>query len=320
MSSSSVLARPLVSVIVPVFNSERFVGDCLRSVLAQDIHSIEVIVVDDGSTDGTPEIVRSFDARVTYLRQQNSGSAVARNRGLEQARGTFIAFCDSDDLWVPDRLAQQVSFLTGQSEYQAVAGAFKAVPEDFGLGEYGHSQELAPPRIDPTRSGWAYLWLLRDSLYHLDALLVRRETLANVRFNPAYRRGQDFDFLLQLSQVTPIAQLHDLYAFYRQHSGSITRRPHARNYRAEIIQQAVGRWGLEARDGTRMSQAELHTLLGASWFSHGWELYQARWYLESMKALRRSIGFAPLRWSAYRMWLQALVLRWADRMPAQPRG
>ena len=311
---------PLVSVIVPSFNGEAYIGDCLSSILGQDHPNLEVLVVDDGSTDGTEAVVRRFGPRVRYFRQANSGSAVARNRGLDEARGELIAFCDSDDLWTPGRLAQQVAFLQSQQHYHAVCGAFREIDADFALESAAQFQPQGEAELDPARSGWAYHWLLRDSLYHLDALLVRRSALAKVRFEPHFRRGQDFDFFLQLAQATPIAQLSAVYALYRQHGGSITREPHLRNYRAEVIDRAVARWGLACPDGTDMAPAELAALLARTWFSHGWDLYHARWYGEAARAFKRSSAYKPSFGAARYRW-QSVLLASADRMPrpASPR-
>jgi glycosyltransferase involved in cell wall biosynthesis len=242
---------PLVSVVVPAYNAEAYIVDCLRSILQQDYPALQVIVVDDGSTDATPERVQTLGAAVTYRRQPNSGSAVARNLGVALAEGEYVAFCDSDDLWAPHRLKQQVDFLRGQGKYHAVCGRFMAVPDTFGPDDAARQAYQAEPVLDPTKSGWTYLRLLETSIYHLDALLVRCEVVKAIRFNPDYRRGQDFDFFLQLVQATPIAQLDNLYAFYRQNPHSITRRPHVRNYRAEIIAAALQRWGPYRPDGTR---------------------------------------------------------------------
>lgn len=313
-------ASPLVSVIVPSFNGEAYIGDCLTSILDQDHPNLEVLVVDDGSTDGTEAVVRGFGDPVRYFRQANSGSAVARNRGLDEARGELIAFCDSDDLWTPGRLAQQVAFLLSQTHYQAACGAFCEIEADFARADAARFRPHGAVELDPAGSGWAYHWLLRDSLYHLDTLLVRRSALAGVRFDPHFRRGQDFDFFLQLSQATPIAQLSAVYALYRQHGGSITRQPHLRNYRAEVVERAVSRWGLASPDGSTMTRTELDTLLARAWFSHGWDLYHAGWYGEAARAFGRSSAHRPSL-GAWRYRWQSLLLQPADRMPrpAAPR-
>jgi len=109
----------LVSIIVPVYNGERFLAQALDSIFAQDYRPIEVIVVDDGSEDRSAEIARSFrEAR--YLCQPNSGLAAARNAGIEKARGEFIAFLDADDLMLPNKLSAQVHYLRQHPEVGCV--------------------------------------------------------------------------------------------------------------------------------------------------------------------------------------------------------
>jgi glycosyltransferase involved in cell wall biosynthesis len=98
-----------------VFNGERFLGEALESVFAQKHRPLQVIVVDDGSTDGTAEVVRSFED-VEYIYQENQGVSAARNRGLEKARGEMIAFLDADDLWKPEKLEKQMQFMTKHPE------------------------------------------------------------------------------------------------------------------------------------------------------------------------------------------------------------
>jgi glycosyltransferase involved in cell wall biosynthesis len=102
--------NPLVSVIVPVFNGEAHLGKAIASIIEQAHRPIEILVVDDGSTDGSAAIARSFP-EVTYLHQPNAGVAAARNTGLRRARGELIAFLDQDDRWTPDKLSVQLSFL-----------------------------------------------------------------------------------------------------------------------------------------------------------------------------------------------------------------
>ena len=102
---------PLVSCIVPVFNGERFLAQTLASIRAQTYESLEIVVVDDGSTDGTPAVVAAQGGPVAYLRQNNRGQAAARNAGVRAARGEFVAFLDADDLWEPAKLARQMARL-----------------------------------------------------------------------------------------------------------------------------------------------------------------------------------------------------------------
>ncbi len=307
---------PLVSVIVPAYNCAGYVGACLDSILAQDYPQLEILVVDDGSTDGTAACVQSYGEPVRYLHQPNSGSAVARNLGIDSASGELIAFCDSDDLWAPGRLKQQVGFLQSQSEYQAVCGRFKAVPDDYSWADAQKERYEAEPRVDADKSGWTYLRVLESSIYHLDTLLVRRDALAQVRFNKDYRRGQDFDFWLQLLHATPMAQLHNLYGFYRQSAISITRKPHARNYRAEILEAALARYGRSDQLGREISEATLNRLFSVSWYGHGWELYRAGWFKRAAESFAKALRYDAGHWGARKLWLMCWLRRLQDRSPA----
>ena len=118
---------PLVSVVIPVFNGEKFLRDAVESVLAQKYSPIEVIIVDDGSTDGTASVANSFPETVRYLHQINNGPAAARNRGIEQAQGSLIAFADADDLWPAAKLALQLPDLIGDPTIEIVIGRIQQV-------------------------------------------------------------------------------------------------------------------------------------------------------------------------------------------------
>ncbi len=103
--------KPEVSVVIPAYNAEKYLAETIRSVLDQTYNSYEVIVVDDGSSDGTLEVARSFEPRIKALAKSNGGPASARNLAIRNSRGAYIAFLDSDDLWTPDKLERQVALL-----------------------------------------------------------------------------------------------------------------------------------------------------------------------------------------------------------------
>jgi len=107
---------PLVSCIIPVYNGERFLGAAVDSILAQTRQPVEIIIVDDGSTDGTPEVIARYGDRVRSIRQENAGPAAARNAGIALATGAVLGFLDADDLWLPDKLAVQMAELTRSPE------------------------------------------------------------------------------------------------------------------------------------------------------------------------------------------------------------
>src|SRR4029450_9561835 len=104
-------SQPLVSVIIPTFDRATWVREAIASVLAQTYPHLELIVVDDGSHDATPEVIQAFGQALTYIRQAHAGVSAARNRGVAASRGALVAFLDSDDLWLPRKIAAQVALL-----------------------------------------------------------------------------------------------------------------------------------------------------------------------------------------------------------------
>lgn len=110
------MTNPRVSVVIPSYNVGRYLQYALQSVLAQDYHDYEVVVIDDGSTDNTREVVATSEIPIRYYYQKNTGISGARNAGIAQARGEYIAFLDADDVWTPTKLSEQVSHLDGHPE------------------------------------------------------------------------------------------------------------------------------------------------------------------------------------------------------------
>src|SRR3989304_595361 len=102
---------PRVSVIIPTYNTAHYIAPAVESVLGQTYQDTEIIVVDDGSTDNTRTVLTPYMDRIQYIVQDNKGRSEARNRGIHQSQGEFIAFLDADDLWLPDKLSQQVAAL-----------------------------------------------------------------------------------------------------------------------------------------------------------------------------------------------------------------
>jgi glycosyltransferase involved in cell wall biosynthesis len=118
------MRSPAVSVVIPVYNGARFLGEALASALGQDLPPLEVIVVDDGSTDATAAVAAGF-AGVTYLRQENAGVAVARNTGIAAARGELIALLDADDVWLPEKLRLQAEHLAAHPDEGTVCAHYE---------------------------------------------------------------------------------------------------------------------------------------------------------------------------------------------------
>ena len=138
---------PLVSCIIPVYNGADFLAEAVTSVLAQRHPALEVVVVDDGSTDDTPRVAASFGERVRYVRQDNAGPAVARNTGLAKTRGELVAFLDADDRWHETKLARQAAVLEAQPELDYLVALVQNFWSDVAEAE--REQVRDHPRTRP---------------------------------------------------------------------------------------------------------------------------------------------------------------------------
>ena len=269
----------LVSVIMPSYNTARYIGEALESVLEQDYPHKELIVIDDGSTDGTRDLVRRYGDRVRLITQQNQGSAVARNAGLKAARGEYIAFLDSDDIWLPGKLSTQIGHLERHPGIGLVFSRWQVWKPD-GDGRFAPASELRaqfdpslpmPPGIVPERSGWLYNRLLFSSLLHTITVMARRSLIDAVGpFDTELKRGQDYDYWIRASRHTEIQQLDRVLALYRLHGEGCVRRWPRVNYERVVVEKAVSRWGLEGPNGERSPPRHLRKRLADTSFSFGY--------------------------------------------------
>jgi glycosyltransferase involved in cell wall biosynthesis len=195
--------RYLCSVVIPSYNRAHVVGEAIESVLTQGIDSVQVIVVDDGSTDGTREAVARFGSRVQYVRQENQGAGAARNTGLDLAEGTFIAFLDSDDVWLPGKLATELDLLARFPQAGAVISdsAFFRGGKLEAASRFKHHGVELPPDVDPLFvSGLDPSWIAQ-SLFSTCCLTFRRSVLPRLGrppFDPSLRTHEDWEMELRL--------------------------------------------------------------------------------------------------------------------------
>ena len=186
---------PEVSVVIPAYNSRSTLEHSIRSVLEQSFSCFELIVVDDGSTDATAELVQGCDnQRVRFFQHEcNRGAAAARNTGIKNARGQFVAFLDSDDRWLPGKLETQVRFLHSETEIMACTTAYYRVDEE-GWGE----------EICPRVSSWEDYLLIACDFGPGSTLVARRECFEQVGLQDEdLPRQEDWDWLLRFVAVYP---------------------------------------------------------------------------------------------------------------------
>ena len=210
---------PLVSVVIPVYNGERFLRESLESVFAQTFHDYEIVCVDDGSTDGSCALLKQYGARLRIIQQANASQSAARNAGVEIAAGRFVAFLDQDDRWYPAKLAQQVAELIAKPDvamvhcnYDRMDGDGRVLVAGAALAE--QTSALASPlgRV------------LGEALVFPSAMMVRRDAFQRVGgFDSELRGFEDFDLIARLKQQGRCVLLPEPGMAYRLHAGGFTR-------------------------------------------------------------------------------------------------
>lgn len=207
------MGRPAVSVIIPTYNYARFVTEAVDSVLAQTYGDLEVIVVDDGSTDDTPERMKTYGDRVRYIRQANQGPSATRNNGIEAARGDLIAFLDADDVWHPGKLRAQMSYLEAHPDVALLA-------TDCTL-ELPQPWPALPACVADTAVDVGLDELVIHSRFGICGVVIRRKCLdAAGLFDASLRAAEDRDLWLRIASRFRIAKLCLPLWWYRFHESN----------------------------------------------------------------------------------------------------
>ena len=194
VSAESNGKAPLFSVVIPLYNRASSIGKTLNSVLTQSFHDFEIVIVDDGSTDNPePVIMALADPRIRYCFQENGGGGSARNRGMTESKGKFIAFLDSDDYFMPGKLEKVIEVL----DHTPNCVWYSYVNVDRGVGRYW----VRPNRpIGASEDVGEYLFV-RNELIQTSTIVLPREFALSVMFDPTLRKGQDLDFCLRLQRA-----------------------------------------------------------------------------------------------------------------------
>jgi glycosyltransferase involved in cell wall biosynthesis len=264
-------ASPLVSVVVPVFNAAPFLRTALNSVLAQTYPAFEVIVVDDGSSDGSTQILGAYRDRVRVYEQSRKGAAAARNLGVRHARGQYIAFQDADDYWFPTKLARQVDHALSNPSHSIVFSQFAYWYPD-GNGDYRDPRWfLEHPEtwlVPEPLSGYIYADELLDSLIAMIVPLVHRDVFERLGgFDERLEAGSDYDFWLRATNRFQAHKIPECFALYRIHGTGITGTPRATNFPYVVLKRAVETMGLSGPDGRSANAGAVRKRLADTWLN-----------------------------------------------------
>jgi len=296
--------EPLVSIILPVYNGAKYLREAIESALAQTYHSIELIAVDDGSTDTSAEILTSYQGKIRYFRQENRGAAAARNRGIREARGQYLAFLDADDIWSSQKLRRQVAYLRKHPAVKLVCNRWKEWNEDEpcpSLDEGGGEAE----RPYLPHSGWIYNELLLDCIVHTTTVVMDSSMVAQIGlFDETLLRGQDYDYWLRASRVTTIDTLDATLSVYRLHAASSIQRPMEQNFPSLVLEHALQRWGRTGPDGRTTPLFRMRRRMAREWYTFGNMHWRAGNRRRAAHAFMRCISAWPLH---VRSWISLVA-------------
>ena len=288
-------SHPTISAIIPAYNAARYLDDAVRSIREQTVPIAEIIIVDDGSGDATAAVVRNFGADVRYLRQENAGPAVARNRGIEAACGDFVAFLDADDRWTPDKTATQLAQFERRGELALVASdmaetdAAGAVQIPSMLAKHGQLQEFESLAGRPIPNALAAL--LRENFIPTPTVMVRRAVLQAVgSFNPAIRYGEDLELWARIAARYPIACLPVVHLLRRRHGANVTHATLPMLEDLTRVMTIIDGWGAEA---IREQGLNSKALVAGAWADLGYWHFANDQPTPARTAFARSLHARP---------------------------
>ena len=281
---------PRFSVIIPAYNRERFIGECVRSALEQRYPAEEVIVVDDGSTDRTRQVVRDVPgaSTVRYQNQENQGPSVARNYGASLAKGDWLAFLDADDVWKPDKLSIQAEYVRKHPEAAMFWCDVEYIDESGGaLEPVDWKDRLSPLMFNRPMCPVPSVVILRKDVF---ALLGG--------FNPLMRCYEDGEFFMRVAAQFPIHFIDRVLVRYRCHPSQLHRNVRARATSWPFMYQLLAEhWRDDPAKQTTLLKvsASIHTYLGKHFLRAGN-------YREARRHFRLSYEQDPVSWTNLRRW------------------
>src|SRR5690554_2847714 len=261
------VGEALVSVIIPAYNRVRYIQQAVDSVLGQTYSPIELIVVDDGSTDGTYELLKEYGDKlqlITHPNRDNKGQSAAINLGMKYATGKYLAILDSDDFWALNKLEVVIPFLEKNPDVGLVYSNGYGVSRDgeilYEFLPRDHQETNDPNRVLLD----CYTLLPNNSV-------VRKDVIDRVGgFEETFRAAQDHDMLIRLAENTKFAYLPDYLFYYRRHSDSISAKNALARWRNgfEILRRAMERYPYK-KSTIRKRRAVLNYRLGEAYFKAG---------------------------------------------------
>lgn len=218
LRSSLPSCNPLVSVIIPIYNQETFLADCIESVIQQTYQNWEIILCDDGSTDSSPEICQAYalkEARIHYLCQENKGDASARNLGIRHAQGDYFAMLDADDLFHREKIEILVGEFRINSQVDLIYTGLRVIDENGQVIAQFRAHDYPPENV-------LIEMFIRNEIATQSVVMGRRECFERFQYNEKYRHASDYDLMLCFAHCYTFKYIDLLLTDYRRHQQNMT--------------------------------------------------------------------------------------------------
>ena len=285
----------LVSVIMPVYNSEIYLPEAIDSVLRQTHENLELILIDDGSEDSSGELIKKYsDNRIRYFHQENQGQSVARNLGIKESKGKFIAFLDSDDVWNPNKLVKQLSILVN-SGAGLVYSKYKYIGEDLGL----------KAKVQPQfHRGDVWSRLVTLNFLCCSSVVINKQCFSSEElFFKEDRLCEDWDLWLRLSENCQVEYIDEDLVSYRIHTMGSSQNID-RMYKGRMSCLADCQNRLEKRAGEVSKKQLLVNAYFLQYLIYGHELLDQRRYKKACLHFFYSFKLKPFSLRVYYAWLK----------------
>lgn len=289
-------SKGLVSIITPTYNRRDFIVDAIESVIAQTYSDWELLIVDDGSTDDTKDLITPYlqDPRISYTYQSNHGQAYARQQALKSAKGQYVAFLDSDNLWLPERLEKEIVQLDANPDIDVCYGDLITIDEQ--------GNELSRENMKRYSGDIAPL-MIRQNFVSMNTTLIRKEAIERVGgFRSSVARGDDYDLYLRMSAESKFLYIKEYLAKYRVMENQISSNKEARfTSDFEIINHFIRNYP------SAMSKLKWWRGLSSRYVSMGRYYVSQKNKPKAIKLLSLSVLYAPYWVGSWRALLKSIV-------------
>ena len=291
---------PKVTVVIPVYNGDRYLRESIDSVFAQTFDDYEIVCVDDGSTDDSAVLLQAYGQRIRVVRQTNAGQSAARNAGVKVARGEYIAFLDQDDVWYPSKLESQVAVLDAEPDVVLVHCDFDRIDEGGQMLQRGAGTSERTSALGSTMGQ-----LIGEALIFPSAMMIRKDVYERIGgFHHALQGFEDFDLMARLKAQGRFVMVEERGMAYRMHGKGFTRTGgiHVIRSRETFLRRMQ-----ELYREHRSKQAIVRNMLADCYSDWGIHAVRSGNRHEGRVKLLQSVWCNPLKFRTYSRLLRAFL-------------